>query len=146
MDIGTVIATIAGLEGVVTMEAAGDSYFIYDPHGDLPDNRKMPFATVMTGDRYDTASDLDRDEGSYRLNLGLTRATFTARFATDAPVDHAARDVVVPHPVYGDQHWVGVVNPSDATFDGLRPLIDEAHQLAVRKFTNHRARVERSDA
>jgi predicted DNA-binding protein (MmcQ/YjbR family) len=30
--------------------------------------------------------------------------------------------------------WIGVLNPSPATFETLKPLIDEGYRLAVKKF------------
>ena len=37
-------------------------------------------------------------------------------------------DASMPHPVYGRQHWVSVLNPSPALFeDVIKPLLDEAH-------------------
>ena len=29
----------------------------------------------------------------------------------------------MPHPVYGPNHWVCVLNPSDTTFENLKPLL-----------------------
>ena len=123
---------LAELDGVIAMESQGDTFLIYDPHDDVPYNRRFPFATVVTADRYDSASNLDRP-GAYRLNLGLTKATYRAHFAAATPVDHTAEDVLMPHPVYAPQHWICVVNPSAATVDAAMPLIKEAHGFAVRK-------------
>ncbi|MET0233123.1 MAG: DUF6194 family protein [Kibdelosporangium sp.] len=124
-------------DGVQVMEHAGDTFYIYDPHGDLPPERQMPFITIVTGDHHDDASQL-AEPGTYRLNIGLTKATFAARFRQDGEIDHAARDVVMPHPVYAGQHWVCVVNPADIA--ALRPLLAEAYQYAVRKYGNYQAR------
>ncbi|MFC5290268.1 DUF6194 family protein [Actinokineospora guangxiensis] len=124
---------LAELDGVIAMESQGDTFLIYDPHDDVPYNRRFPFATVVTADRYDSASNLDRP-GAYRLNLGLTKATYRARFSAEGPVDHAAEDVLMPHPVYAPQHWICVVNPSQATVDAAMPLIREAHDFAARKY------------
>jgi hypothetical protein len=39
----------------------------------------------------------------------------------------------MPHPVYAPQHWVSILNPSDATFDTVvKPLLDEAHERVAR--------------
>ncbi|MFC7330751.1 DUF6194 family protein [Marinactinospora rubrisoli] len=138
-------------DGIRTLTANGDTFFIYDPDGDLPPERQMPFATIVTGDHYDRVSELDRAPGDYRLNIGLTKATYTARFGAaptqrnadgvlESGFDYAVRDRLLPHPYYASQHWVGVVNPSTATFDAVRPLLDEAHEYAARKYANHRAR------
>ena len=97
---------------------AGDTFFIYDPERDLPDNRQMPFATIVTKDYgdFDNLSKLDRD-GVYRLNIGVSRETFRSLFPTDTEHDFAASDTLMPHPVYAPQSWVSVLNPSEPTFE-----------------------------
>ncbi|MCP2165651.1 DUF6194 family protein [Goodfellowiella coeruleoviolacea] len=136
--------------GIRTLEANGDTFFLYDPESDLPPERQMPFATIVTGDTYDSVSNLS-EPGAYRLNIGLTRATYTALFGAapkhpdehgvfDTGFDYAERDRLTPHPIYAGQHWVSVVNPSEATMADIRPLLAEAHDFAVRKYDNHRAR------
>jgi Family of unknown function (DUF6194) len=47
--------------------------------------------------------------------------------------DFTALDVLMPHPVYGQNHWVCVLNPSNATFEDIKPLIDEAYRVAVNR-------------
>jgi hypothetical protein len=138
MDADRTIEYIAdAYAGLNIMENAGDTFFIYDPDHDLPPERQMPFATVVTNDNYDTVSRLN-EPGAYRLNIGLTKATFTARYSTSGEIDYAVRDKVMPHPDYAGQHWVCVVNPSDV--EALRPLLDEAYEFAVRKCDNYRTR------
>ena len=36
--------------GVDRVEASGDSFFFYDPGGELPPDHRMPFATLVTND------------------------------------------------------------------------------------------------
>jgi hypothetical protein len=122
--------------GAVVLEAAGDLFFVHDPEGDLPDERKQPFATLVTGDRYDDVSDLDRP-GVYRLNLGVSRARYGE---LDLGTDLTALDVFLPHPVYAAQHWICVLDPGPRTVGLLDELIVEAHGLARRKVENWRAR------
>ncbi|PXY20988.1 DUF6194 family protein [Prauserella muralis] len=140
----------ATFEGVRVLEHAGDSFLVYDPDGDLPNERMFPFVTVVAGDTYDTASALDRP-GAYRLNIGVTKATYTARFGApptergeggvlDTGFDYAERDQLLPHPVYASQYWVCVVSPSDETLEAVRPLLTEAYEFAARKYANQRAR------
>src|SRR5262249_30227539 len=117
---------------------------------DLPPERQLPFVTIVTGDHYDTISDLDRP-GAYRVNIGLTKTTYTASFGA-APTerdgngmlrtgdDYATVDTLMPHPVYGSQHWVCVVNPGEATLATVWALLAEAHAFAARKYANQRAR------
>lgn len=133
-------------DGVNALEHLGDTYFLYDPHRDLPPERQMPFATIMTGDRYDTVSQLDRP-GAFRINIGLTKATYTGLFGAapksrdDGGVlatgyDYAATDTLMPHPIYASQYWVCVVNPGEATRDTVRALLAEAHGFWARKYHN----------
>ncbi|MEV4759370.1 DUF6194 family protein [Micromonospora sp. NPDC049559] len=141
-------------DGVRVLEAAGDTFLLYDPAGDLPPERQLPFATIITGDHpYDSVSKLDRPD-TYRLNIGLTKATYTERFG---PVpterdpdgvfatgfDYTAADQLMPHPIYAGQHWVCVLNPGEATWETVRTLLAEAHAFAARKYANHQARRER---
>ena len=37
----------------------------------------------------------------------------------------------MPHPVYGPNHFVCVLNPSDSTFESVTPLLKEAYEIAV---------------
>lgn len=126
-------------DGINAVDSSDDTFFMYDPDGDLPAERQIPFATIVTGDHYDNVSNLDRP-GAYRLNIGLTKATYTALFGAVPAPDHAAVDTVMPHPTYASQHWVCVVNPGEATLDTVRTLLAEAHAFAARKYTNHQAR------
>ncbi|MCT2585112.1 DUF6194 family protein [Actinophytocola gossypii] len=138
-------------DGIRVMENAGDIFLIYDPEADLPDERTFPFVTIVTGDNYDSVSALD-EPGAYRLNIGLTKGTYTSMFGA-APTerdengilvtghDHAARDRLTPHPIYASQYWVAVVNPGPATRDAIPPLLAEAHAFAARKYANARSRL-----
>lgn len=139
MDVSAVIRHITDLDDVVTVEHAGDSFFF----SGRSEDRTSPFATVVTGDHGERVSELDRD-GAYRLNIGLTKATYTALFGPpprqrdgdgvlDTGFDPTVRDRLFPHPFYASQYWVCVIDPSDATFDEVRPLLAEAHEFATRK-------------
>lgn len=143
-----IIETFAGVD---VLQDSGDTYFYYDPNRDIPHDRRFPFATLVTGDRYDHVSDLDRPS-VYRLNIGLTRATYRTLFGPQPrhPVtgdvietghDFAALDQVMPHPVYSPMFWVCILNPSDATFrERVQPLLAEAYALDVTKYANRAAR------
>jgi len=142
----------AAFDGVKAVGASGDTFFMYDPDGDLPAERQFPFVTIVTGDHYDTVSSLNRP-GAYRLNIGLTKATYAASFGAaprqrdadgvlDTGFDHAAVDTITPHPIYASQHWVSVVNPGEATLETVRTLLAEAHGFAARKYANHQGRGE----
>jgi hypothetical protein len=144
-------------DGVSAVDSSGDTFFLYDPGGDLPAQRQFPFVTIVTGDHYDSVSRLNRP-ATYRLNIGLTKATYAASFGTapmqrstddvlDTGYDYAAVDTIMPHPIYASQHWVCVVNPGEATLVTVRMLLAEAHRFAARRYANHQARREhRSEA
>jgi len=90
------------------------------------------FATLVTSDEYDPASNLDRP-GVYRLNIGVSKATFERVVGANPDPDYTALDQLMPHPVYAMQHWVSILNPSEATFDKLvKPLLEEAHERVSR--------------
>jgi hypothetical protein len=140
--------TIRAYDGVRVLEAQDDLFYLYDPAADLPPERQQPFATVVTGDHYEKVSNLD-GPGAWRLNLGLTKATYTSLFGAvpterdadwvlDSGFDYAACDSLMPHPFYASQHWVCIVSPSELA--PLRPLLDEAYDFAVRKYDKHQAR------
>ncbi len=102
------------------------TFFSLDPVRHFPS-----IATIVTTDEHDQASDLSRP-GVYRLNIGLDRTTFRRLFPTDAKVEHdfSALDRLMPHPVYGAQNWVCVLNPGEAIFENVvKPLLDEAYAL-----------------
>jgi len=44
-------------------------------------------------------------------------------------------DRLMPHPVYGRNHFVCVLNPSESTFQAISPLLKEAYEIAVRRVT-----------
>jgi hypothetical protein len=114
--------------------AWGDTFFIYDPNRDLSDTRRFPFATIVTKDYgdFDNASNLDRP-GAFRLNIGVSKETYAKLFDSQEQFDFTAFDQLMPHPVYGVNHFVCVLNPSDSTFETIKPLLREAYQIAVKR-------------
>ena len=128
------------LPGVVTSTGAGDWYVFYDPDGLTVPEQRFPFCTLMTGDRYDGASRLDRDATTYRVNVGVGRATYEELFGPaprqpagqeviDTGHDYTAVDTVLPHPFYAPLHWVCVVNPGERTRARVAALLAEALSL-----------------
>jgi hypothetical protein len=119
---------------------AGDTFIYYDPQHNLDPTRQLPFATIVTKDYgdFDNSSQLNRPS-VFRLNVGVSRDTFRALFGyapgedTTAPTryDFAALDRLMPHPVYGPQSWVSVLNPSPETFEVVKPLLAEAYSRAA---------------
>jgi len=131
---GGVDVEVGSREGGAPEMAWGDTFFIYDPDRNLEGAGRMPFATIVTKDYgdFDNASNLNRD-GVFRLNIGVSKETYLSLFPNDAAHDFTALDVLMPHPVYARNHWVCVLNPSEATFHSLEPLLVEAYEIAVRR-------------
>lgn len=94
------------------------------------DERKLPFATIVTRDtEFDHRSELDRPD-VFRLNLGVGKDSFHKLFPEPDPnVDFTALDVLLPHPAYAKMFWLSVLNPSHETFRMLSPYLREAHDL-----------------
>jgi len=151
MDEAAIVRYIAGSYPDADVLTAGNgTYFSCDAEKHWPN-----FATLVTSDEFDGETDekgtwiprsfsqLGRP-GVYRLNIGLSKATFDAIIAGATDTDYTAFDRVMPHPVYATQHWVCILNPSEATFDAVvKPLLDEAHERIARghrKVTAERAR------
>jgi hypothetical protein len=144
--------TYAGVEILVGSKesgspeiAWGDSFFYYGP------DRMLPFATIVTKDYgdFDCASNLNRP-GVFRLNIGVSKDTFRSLFgpklSASEPADVAepahdftSLDRLMPHPVYAPQSWVCVLNPSEETFETVRPLLAEAYDLAVKRAAKREA-------
>ena len=60
--------------------------------------------------------------------------------------DVAALDVLRPHPVYAWMGWGRTTPPTASSYAEIRPLIEEAHRLAVAKFGGRQRRSARSAA
>ena len=127
MDESAIVRYISETFEGVEVTAEGDYYFFYDPE------RMFPFATLVTGDRHDQFSNLDRP-GVFRLNVGVSKQTFRSLFG-EKPEGHdfAALDRLMPHPVYGKMYWLCVLNPSAETFEAVKPLLAEAYAISVKK-------------
>ena len=105
----------------------GNWFFFYGS------DRMFPFATLMTDDVNDQASDLNRP-GVFRLNIGVSRKTFKSLFGDEKKeCDFTALDRLMPHPVYARNLWVCALNTGDETWAALRPLLQEAYATAVDK-------------
>src|SRR6266550_2420329 len=129
-----IIRFVSGLPGVEAVTASesngapevswGDTFFFYDPDGDIPTDRRFPFVTIVTKDYpgFDTASRLDRP-GVFRVNIAVGRHGYQDLFGHpptehtnhQASYDYSALDQPIPHPVYARQAWISILNPGDAT-------------------------------
>jgi hypothetical protein len=147
VSVSELIEFLSGLPGVVVVTAGpengapevawGDSFFLYDPDDDLPPERQLPFATIVTKNYpgFDTASDLDRP-GVFRLNIAVGRTAFEEIVGHPPEVkadgvDHTALDRLLPHPVYATQGWVCVLNPGAAAGEQVRSALVAAHARAA---------------
>ena len=143
MDEAAIMKYVADtFDGTQTATVNGNSFFFYDPE------QKFPFATLMTNDENDRASNLDRPS-VFRLNIGVSKQTYRSLFGTqplpsysyttntvdDNTYDFTALDQLMPHPVYGRMYWVCILNPSFAMFGAtVQPLLAEAYTMAVSKY------------
>ena len=118
--------------GVETTTNFGYTFFFYKS------DHMVPFATIASSDNeYERISNLDRP-GVFRLNIGVSRETFQSLFGTAkvdvGSYDFTALDVIMPHPDYSPQNFICVLSPSEATFEKVRALLDEAYEIAVQKY------------
>jgi uncharacterized protein DUF6194 len=134
MDVDAIVQYIARTyPDTDIVRAMNATFFSCDPEKHWPN-----FATIVTTDEHDVAPNVDRPSklerpGVYRLNIGVSRATFDATVGAMSNPDFAALDKLMPHPVYAAQHWVCILSPSQANFDTVvKPLLEEAHERAVR--------------
>jgi hypothetical protein len=112
---------------IVTIE--GGAFFSLDSEKHWPN-----FATVVWNDDFDQASNLTRP-GFFRVNIGVGREAFQRLVGSVSEPDHTAVNRLLPHPIYANQNWISIVNPSDTTVrDTVLPLIGEAYdRLAARR-------------
>jgi hypothetical protein len=124
---------------VVTIEGA--AFCSLDPEKHFPN-----FATIVTTDEHDmgSPSNLSARPDVFRLNIGVGRETFDRLVGSIAEPDYAALDRLLPHPVYARQHYISILNPSEATFrDVVIPLLAEAHDRLAAQRARHLAGTSR---
>jgi hypothetical protein len=119
-------------ENVETAVNMGYTFFFYR------DDHMHAFATIAsTGNEYEKISNLDRP-GVYRLNIGVSRETFRSLFGTKkvsvSDYDFTALDIIMPHPDYSSQSFICVLSPSEATFERIRPMLEEAYDIAMKRY------------
>ena len=134
-DHDTVVAYITeAFAGVDVVTAMNATFFSIDPKTHWPN-----FATIVTTDEHDEGapSNLARP-GVFRLNIGVSRATFERLVGSMTEPPYAEFDRILPHPVYAKQLWISILNPSDATFrDVVMPLLTEAHDRLAAARARH---------
>jgi hypothetical protein len=81
----------------------------------------------------------------FRVNIWVSKKTFQRMFDTRGAdvYDFTALDTPLPHPVYGAQSWVSILNPGPATSDLTRSLLTEAHERAIARHNRRRSRKSR---
>jgi uncharacterized protein DUF6194 len=124
-------------ENVETAVNLGYTFFFYR------DDHMHAFATIAsTGNEYERISNLDRP-GVFRLNIGVSRERFQALFGRNkidvSAYDFTALDIIMPHPDYSSQHFLCVLSPSEATFEIIRPMLAEAHDIAMKRYNRRKA-------
>lgn len=131
------------LEGCVLTESWGEKGIFYNPGRKL--KRGVYVLTIKEKDgANDKGSNLNRPD-IYRVNLGVRKNTFVSLFGAvpkrpaagkivDMNYDFAAVDEILPHPVYAWMSWICVLNPSEHTFEQIKPYIQEAYEYAGEKF------------
>ena len=141
-DLSGVVSLTASAEGGAPAAAWGDTFFFDDPEGNLPENQRLPFATVVIHDYagWDTESGLDRDGIFRSISRSVEVASSGRRGTRRRPkllivtFDYEATDELLPHPLYASQGWVSILNRGDQTSAQLRDLLDEAYGLAAGRY------------
>ena len=134
---------LENLEGTVLVESWGEKGIFYNPGHVLKRGVYILTVKEKDGDN-DKSSDLNR-AGIYRVNLGIQKQTFTELFGAvpkrtaaggvvDMEYDFSELDKILPHPVYAWMAWICALNPSEQTFEELKPYIQEAYTYAKEKF------------
>lgn len=134
---------LSHFKGLKVVEAYGETSFFYNPKDLL--KRGIYFCTLKEKDGpNDKSSNLNRDH-TFRINFGLPRPTFLKIFQTlpkrpvqgctiDGDYNFETLDILTPHPVYGWMAWVCIINPSQKTWDDLKPLLTQSYDLCRIKY------------
>lgn len=131
------------LDGTVLVRSWGESGIFYNPQNRL--KRGVYILTVKEKDgNHDKSSKLDR-ENIYRVNVGVRKNTFAKMFGVipqrppkgstvEMEYDFSETDQILPHPIYAWMGWICSLNPTEKTFEKLKPLINEAYEFAKEKY------------
>ena len=134
---------LENLEGTVLVNSWGERGIYYNPDNILKRGVYILTVKEKDGDN-DKSSSLNR-ENIYRVNLGVRKTTFIEMFdfitkrpakgeIVDMNYDFSATNKILPHPVYAWMGWICSLNPSEKTFEELKPHIQEAYEYAKEKF------------
>ncbi len=134
---------VNNLQGVVPKSSWGETALFYNPGKKLPNG--VYFCTIKEKDgENDTSSNLNRSE-VFRLSIGVLQKSYIKYFGekpsrrqkgciVTTGHDFTKTNILMPHPVYAWMSWVCILSPSNELFDGIYPLIVEAHGSAINKF------------
>lgn len=122
------------LDGTVSVDSYGERALYYNPCGKL--KRGIYILTIKEKDGpNDKSSRLDRDKifpvEHRRTKIDLRTAVRLAAprprmdGIVDMDADFTLTDRILPHPIYAWMDWICVLNPSEKTFEILRPLIEK---------------------
>ncbi len=131
-------AFTAALDNVSRTEAYGYTFFF------VGDDHMVPFVTLADSDNeHDAVSHLNR-AGVFRINIGVSRATFQALVGevNREAVDHTALNVFLPHPHYAAQNFICILNPEGENAEQTKAYIVEAHGLATARLARRAAKGE----
>jgi len=134
---------VNNLAGVIPKSSWGETSLFYNPEKALPHGVYFCTLKEKNGDN-DKSSALDRG-GVFRVSIGITKSSYETLFGTkpkrpakgciiDTGHDFSALNELMPHPIYGWMNWVQILNPTEAKFFEIIPLINEAHASAILKF------------
>lgn len=121
--------------------AWGDTFFYArKPSGEIP---RMPFATIVTKDYgdFDRESNLNRG-GLFRVNIEVGKMKFEELFLMKPEEFQAKRnefnfatiDRFFPHPIYGSNGWISIVNPGHESIDEVNALLTFSLEQALARF------------
>jgi len=120
--------------------AWGDTFFFVRDKSGEP--KKMPFSTIVTKDYdgFDSDSNLNRG-GLYRLNLEIEKDEFAKLFGfrpdqfadNRSKFDFSSQDELFPHPLYGQNSWVSIINPGVNSSAQINALLDLSLGRALRR-------------
>lgn len=102
----------------------------------------MPFTTIVTKDYagFDSDSNLNRG-GLYRLNIEIGKEKFEDLFGfktnefegNRSRFNFSSLNQLFPHPLYGSNGWVSIINPDADSATKVNNLLDFSLERALRR-------------
>jgi hypothetical protein len=148
MSVEEIASEILAMDsGIVFSSNWGERALFYNPNWVL--KKGIYIATFKERDGANDRSSCLDQEGRFRLNIGLTKASY-ANFFGPTPKrrsagqvvatghDFAVCDTIMPHPIYAWMSWIAVISPTRSTLVDLKPLLLESLALAHKKFAERK--------